>query len=64
MYKVCGTRQLQCFVLLVQPPFTGNREKIQQKIVKEKIKLPAFLSSDAHSLLKGVNLFSLDIHAF
>jgi hypothetical protein len=49
---------LNCFVLLlfVQPPFTGNRQKIQQKIVKEKIKLPAFLSSEAHSLLKAVKL--------
>ncbi|XP_058075405.1 serine/threonine-protein kinase AtPK2/AtPK19-like isoform X2 [Magnolia sinica] len=37
------------------PPFvTGNREKIQQKIIKDKIKLPAFLSSEAHSLLKGL----------
>ncbi|KAG2691150.1 hypothetical protein I3843_09G218200 [Carya illinoinensis] len=41
-------------MLTGKPPFTGNREKIQQKIVKEKIKLPAFLSSDAHSLLKGL----------
>ncbi|KVH94984.1 AGC-kinase, C-terminal, partial [Cynara cardunculus var. scolymus] len=37
-----------------EPPFRGgNREKIQQKIVKEKMKLPAFLSSEAHSLLKA-----------
>lgn len=50
---------LFCF-LLVQPPFIGgNRQKIQQKIVKDKIKLPAFLSSDAHSLLKGVNLHNI-----
>ncbi|KAM3737919.1 hypothetical protein ACB098_09G093300 [Castanea mollissima] len=41
-------------MLTGKPPFTGNREKIQQKIVKEKIKLPAFLSSEAHSLLKGL----------
>ncbi|GKV03010.1 hypothetical protein SLEP1_g15376 [Rubroshorea leprosula] len=40
---------------LVQPPFIGgNRDKIQQKVVKDKIKLPAFLSSEAHSLLKGL----------
>ncbi|BFG36613.1 hypothetical protein CerSpe_228870 [Prunus speciosa] len=41
-------------MLTGKPPFTGNREKIQQKIVKEKIKLPSFLSSEAHSLLKGL----------
>ncbi|KAB5561819.1 hypothetical protein DKX38_006776 [Salix brachista] len=38
-----------------EPPFIGgNRDKIQQKIVKDKIKLPSFLSSEAHSLLKGL----------
>ncbi|RZB94161.1 hypothetical protein D0Y65_025434 [Glycine soja] len=42
-------------MLTGKPPFCGgNRDKIQQKIVKDKIKLPAFLSSEAHSLLKGV----------
>ncbi|KAL5540006.1 hypothetical protein UlMin_044977 [Ulmus minor] len=41
-------------MLTGKPPFTGSREKIQQKIVKEKIKLPSFLSSEAHSLLKGL----------
>ncbi|XAR68700.1 Non-specific serine/threonine protein kinase [Bertholletia excelsa] len=42
-------------MLTGKPPFIGgNREKIQQKIIKDKIKLPAFLSSDAHSLLKGL----------
>ncbi|RYQ83547.1 hypothetical protein Ahy_B10g102271 isoform A [Arachis hypogaea] len=41
-------------MLTGKPPFCGgNREKIQQKIIKDKIKLPAFLSSEAHSLLKG-----------
>ncbi|KAI9107942.1 hypothetical protein K1719_020815 [Acacia pycnantha] len=40
-------------MLTGKPPFRGgNREKIQQKIIKDKIKLPAFLSSEAHSLLK------------
>lgn len=44
------------FLMFLQPPFSsGNRQKIQQKIVKDKIKLPAFLSSEAHSLLKGVS---------
>ncbi|KAI3753466.1 hypothetical protein L2E82_25519 [Cichorium intybus] len=42
-------------MLTGQPPFRGgNREKIQQKIVKEKMKLPAYLSSEAHSLLKAL----------
>jgi hypothetical protein len=51
-----------CCLLLLQPPFIGgNRDKIQQKIVKDKIKLPSFLSSEAHSLLKGVNFMFLYI---
>ncbi|OIW07442.1 hypothetical protein TanjilG_19283 [Lupinus angustifolius] len=42
-------------MLTGKPPFCGgNREKIQQKIVKDKMKMPAFLSSEAHSLLKGL----------
>lgn len=42
-------------MLTGKPPFRGgNRQKIQQKIVKDKIKLPGFLSSEAHSLLKGL----------
>lgn len=42
-------------MLTGKPPFIGwNRAKIQQKIVKDKMKLPAFLSSEAHSLLKGL----------
>ncbi|XP_065852537.1 serine/threonine-protein kinase AtPK2/AtPK19-like [Euphorbia lathyris] len=42
-------------MLTGKPPYTGgNRDKIQQKIVKDKMKLPAFLSSEAHSLLKGL----------
>ncbi|MBA0868028.1 hypothetical protein Goshw_007689 [Gossypium schwendimanii] len=41
-------------MLTGKPPFSGgNRQKIQDKIIKEKIKLPAFLSSEAHSILKG-----------
>ncbi|CAI9762308.1 unnamed protein product [Fraxinus pennsylvanica] len=52
-------------MLTGKPPFVGgNRHKIQQKVLKDKIKLPAFLSSEAHSLLKGVRallyLFSTD----
>uniref|UniRef100_A0A804RA99 non-specific serine/threonine protein kinase n=1 Tax=Zea mays TaxID=4577 RepID=A0A804RA99_MAIZE len=43
-------------MLTGKPPFVGgNRCKIQQKIVKEKIKLPTYLSSEVHSLLKGVS---------
>jgi p70 ribosomal S6 kinase len=46
-------------MLTGRPPFLGgNRDKIQQKIIKDKIKLPAFLSSEAHSLLKGVSFIS------
>ncbi|KAJ4971214.1 hypothetical protein NE237_004313 [Protea cynaroides] len=42
-------------MLTGKPPFIGgNRQKIQQKIIKDKIKLPGFLSSEAHSLLKGL----------
>ncbi|KAF3663633.1 Serine/threonine-protein kinase AtPK1/AtPK6 [Capsicum annuum] len=42
-------------MLTGKPPFVGgNRQKVQQKIIRDKIKLPAFLSSDAHSLLKGL----------
>lgn len=42
-------------MLTGQPPFHGgNRDKVQKKIVKDKLKLPAFLSSEAHALLKGL----------
>uniref|UniRef100_M8BM97 non-specific serine/threonine protein kinase n=1 Tax=Aegilops tauschii TaxID=37682 RepID=M8BM97_AEGTA len=41
-------------MLTGKPPFVGNRDKVQQKIVKEKLKLPPFLTSEAHSLLKGL----------
>nr|GMC79175.1 serine/threonine-protein kinase AtPK2/AtPK19-like [Ipomoea batatas] len=41
-------------MLTGKPPFIGNREKVQQKIIKEKLKLPSFLTSEAHSLLKGL----------
>ncbi|KAJ4851379.1 hypothetical protein Tsubulata_006698 [Turnera subulata] len=38
-----------------QPPFTHpNRKKLQERIIKEKIKLPPFLSTEVHSLLKGL----------
>uniref|UniRef100_A0A7N0UPH7 non-specific serine/threonine protein kinase n=1 Tax=Kalanchoe fedtschenkoi TaxID=63787 RepID=A0A7N0UPH7_KALFE len=36
-------------------PFSGkNRQVIQHKILKDKLKLPSFLSSEGHSLLKGL----------
>lgn len=42
-------------MLTGQPPFHGgNREKVQKKIVKDKLKLPAYLTSEAHCLLKGL----------
>ena len=47
---------LTIFLYLQPPFFGGNRDKIQQKIVKEKMKLPTYLSSEVHSLLKGVSL--------
>ncbi|CAI5489245.1 unnamed protein product [Closterium sp. Naga37s-1] len=42
-------------MLTGQPPFSGgNRQKLQQRIVKEKVKLPQYLTSEAHSLLRGL----------
>ncbi|XP_010464481.1 PREDICTED: serine/threonine-protein kinase AtPK2/AtPK19 [Camelina sativa] len=41
-------------MLTGKPPFVGSKGKIQQSIVKEKIKLPKFLSNEAHALLKGL----------
>lgn len=38
-----------------QPPYTHtNRQKLQQRIINEKVKLPPFLTTEAHSLLKGL----------
>ncbi|KAL2244009.1 UNVERIFIED_CONTAM: Serine/threonine-protein kinase AtPK2/AtPK19 [Sesamum indicum] len=38
-----------------QAPYTHpNRKKLQEKIINEKLKLPPRLSSEAHSLLKGL----------
>ncbi|RYR32091.1 hypothetical protein Ahy_B01g057091 [Arachis hypogaea] len=35
-------------------PFTHtNKKKLQEKIIKEKVKLPPTVSTEAHSLLKG-----------
>lgn len=46
---------LLCEMLTGKLPFSGgNRYKLQQKIIKDKIKLPPFLSSEAHSLIKGL----------
>ncbi|XAR66049.1 Non-specific serine/threonine protein kinase [Bertholletia excelsa] len=42
-------------MLTGKPPYIGgNRQQIQQKITKDKIKLPSYLTSEAHSLLKGL----------
>ncbi|KAJ4885963.1 Serine/threonine-protein kinase AtPK2/AtPK19 [Raphanus sativus] len=41
-------------MLTGKPPFMGSRGKIQQKIVNDRIKLPQFLSTEAHALLKGL----------
>ncbi|GFZ17496.1 serine/threonine protein kinase 2 [Actinidia rufa] len=42
-------------MLTGQPPFThANRKKLQERIIKEKVKLPPRLTSEAHSLLKGL----------
>ncbi|XP_021292404.1 serine/threonine-protein kinase AtPK2/AtPK19-like [Herrania umbratica] len=42
-------------MLTGQPPFThANRQKLHQRIIQEKVKLPPFLSTEAHSLLKGL----------
>jgi p70 ribosomal S6 kinase len=42
-------------MLTGKPPYThANRKKLQQKIICEKVKLPPYLSTEAHSLLKGL----------
>ncbi|KAK7330425.1 hypothetical protein VNO77_24619 [Canavalia gladiata] len=42
-------------MLTGKAPFThANRKKLQEKIIKEKVKLPPYLTSEAHSLLKGL----------
>ncbi|KAF8399369.1 hypothetical protein HHK36_015234 [Tetracentron sinense] len=42
-------------MLTGQAPFThANRQKLQQRIIQEKMKLPPYLSSEVHSLLKGL----------
>lgn len=44
-------------IFCVQPPFAhNNRQKLQEKIIKDKVKLPGFLTSEAHNLLKGVSV--------
>ncbi|KAJ9140386.1 hypothetical protein P3X46_031040 [Hevea brasiliensis] len=42
-------------MLTGQPPFTHkDRKKLQERIIKEKVKLPPYLSIEAYSLLKGL----------
>lgn len=64
MTSGCVRHKFLFFSLFLQPPFTGgNGQKSKRKIVKDKIKLRAFLSSEAHSLSKGVNLLSRTLHS-
>ncbi|XP_021733724.1 serine/threonine-protein kinase AtPK1/AtPK6-like [Chenopodium quinoa] len=38
-----------------KPPFAhANRQKLQQKIINDKVKLPSMVSTEAHSLLRGL----------
>jgi p70 ribosomal S6 kinase len=48
-------------MLTGKPPFVGKRDKIQQKIIKDKLKLPAYLTSEAHSLLKASHNIVLNV---
>lgn len=42
-------------MLTGQAPFThANRQKLQQRIIQEKVKLPPYLSSEVHTLLRGL----------
>ncbi|WCJ36008.1 protein-serine kinase 1 [Euphorbia peplus] len=42
-------------MLTGQPPFAHkDRKKLQERIIKEKVKLPPRLTSEAHSLLRGL----------
>ncbi|KAL1334046.1 hypothetical protein HN51_062930 [Arachis hypogaea] len=42
-------------MLTGKAPFTHtNKKKLQEKIIKEKVKLPPTVSTEAHSLLKGL----------
>ena len=42
-------------MLVGKAPFTAKSDKeLYKKIVHEKLSCPAFLTSDAHSLLKGL----------
>lgn len=44
--------------ILLYEMLTGqaNRKKLLEKIIKWKVKLPSYLSTKAHSLLKGVSV--------
>eukprot|EP00243_Klebsormidium_subtile_P002824 TRINITY_DN15747_c0_g1_i1.p1 TRINITY_DN15747_c0_g1~~TRINITY_DN15747_c0_g1_i1.p1 ORF type:complete len:572 (+),score=191.40 TRINITY_DN15747_c0_g1_i1:494-2209(+) len=42
-------------MLTGEPPFfSNNRQKLQNKIIKDKLKLPAWLTSEASTLVKGL----------
>ncbi|XVF12035.1 hypothetical protein REPUB_Repub08aG0080100 [Reevesia pubescens] len=41
--------------LFMRPPFRHEkRKKLQRRIIQEKVNLPPFLCTEAHSLLKGL----------
>lgn len=54
-YKVCTFSFSWLLSFIWQAPKHNNRKKLQEKIIKEKVKLPPFLTSEAHSLLNGVS---------
>lgn len=42
-------------MLTGNPPFQHkNQQKLQEKILKDKIKLPAYLTAEAHSIIKAL----------
>lgn len=52
-------------MLLGHPPFRGkNRAQLQKRILNDKIKLPSYLDSSTHSVLKGVHSKTLQAIAF
>ncbi|KAL2936014.1 hypothetical protein RDABS01_019132 [Bienertia sinuspersici] len=51
---------------LTNPPFTHpNRQKLQKRIIDEKVKLPPLVTTEAHSLLRGTsNRSSISINGY
>lgn len=51
-------------MLVGKTPFKANNQPaLLQKILKEKIKYPSYLTAEAHSLLKGVCFFSFFLYS-